>query len=85
MKVAGWKKIAVPVSVDKVGVFFRKLEPSDDDELDNHVSNVMSIVCLSVCLYCFMCDCAYVFHLPVSVCVFMYLLCMSVCPTKKKG
>ena len=37
VKVAGWKKIAVPVSVDKVGVFFRELEPSDDDELDTHV------------------------------------------------
>ena len=53
VKVAGWKKITVPISVDKVGIFFRELEPSNDDELDNHVR---------FCVYMYM-------YIPVSVCI----------------
>ena len=56
VKVAGWKKITVPISVDKVGIFFRELEPSNDDELDNHVR----FVCTCVCIF-----------LSVSACVLM--------------
>ena len=65
VKVAGWKKIAVPVSVDKVGVFFRELEPSNDDELDTHVQ---VCVCLSVCVCLCVCVCVC-----MCVCVFLVL------------
>lgn len=34
VKVAGWQRIAIPVSVDKIGVFFREVWPSSDSELD---------------------------------------------------
>ena len=36
VKVAGWQRIAIPVSVDKIGVFFREVCPSRDSELDAH-------------------------------------------------
>ena len=36
VKVAGWHRIAIPVSVDKIGVFFREVWPSRDSELDSH-------------------------------------------------
>ena len=49
VKVAGWKRIAIPISVDKVGVFFRELEPSHDDELDTHVQvNIRMCACMDV-------------------------------------
>ncbi len=35
MKVAGWQRINIPVSVDKIGVFFREVEPSFDCDHDN--------------------------------------------------
>ena len=34
VKVAGWQRIAIPISVDKIGVFFREVLPSSDSELD---------------------------------------------------
>jgi hypothetical protein len=34
VKVAGWQRIAIPISVDKIGVFFREVWPSSDSELD---------------------------------------------------
>ena len=34
VKVAGWQRISIPVSVDKIGVFFREVWPSSDCELD---------------------------------------------------
>ena len=35
MKVVGWERIDIPVSVDKVGVFFREVRPSCDSDHDN--------------------------------------------------
>lgn len=35
VKVAGWQKIDIPVSVDKIGVFFREVSPSFDTEHDS--------------------------------------------------
>ena len=35
VKVVGWERIDIPVSVDKVGVFFREVQPSCDSDLDN--------------------------------------------------
>ena len=34
VKVAGWQSIDIPVSVDKIGVFFREVWPSSDTDLD---------------------------------------------------
>lgn len=34
VKVAGWQSIDIPVSVDKIGVFFREVVPSSDTDLD---------------------------------------------------
>lgn len=34
VKVAGWQSIDIPVSVDKIGVFFREVWPSTDTDLD---------------------------------------------------
>ena len=34
VKVAGWQRIVIPISVDKIGVFFREVWPSSDCELD---------------------------------------------------
>ncbi len=34
VKVAGWQTITIPVSVDKIGVFFREVLPSKDTDLD---------------------------------------------------
>ncbi len=34
VKVAGWQSIDIPVSVDKIGVFFREVQPSSDTDLD---------------------------------------------------
>lgn len=34
VKVAGWQRIAIPISVDKIGVFFREVWPSNDSEMD---------------------------------------------------
>jgi len=62
VKVAGWKRIAVPISVDKVGVFFRELEPSYDDELDTRVQVNVKLKCVYVCACVRVCVC-------VCVCV----------------
>ena len=35
VKVVGWERIDIPVSVDKVGVFFREVQPSCDSDHDN--------------------------------------------------
>lgn len=35
VKVAGWQSIDIPVSVDKIGVFFREVSPSSDSDHDN--------------------------------------------------
>ena len=34
VKVAGWNRIDIPVSVDKIGIFFREVYPSFDSTLD---------------------------------------------------
>ena len=34
VKIAGWQSIDIPVSVDKIGVFFREVWPSSDTDLD---------------------------------------------------
>lgn len=34
VKVAGWQCIEIPISVDKIGVFFREVWPSSDTDLD---------------------------------------------------
>ena len=34
VRVAGWQCIDTPVSVDKIGVFFREVQPSDDTDID---------------------------------------------------
>lgn len=34
VKVAGWRTIDIPISVDKIGVFFREVWPSSDTDLD---------------------------------------------------
>lgn len=34
VKVAGWQSIDIPVSVDKIGVFFREVQPSSETDLD---------------------------------------------------
>ena len=34
VKVAGWQSIDIPVSVDKIGIFFREVRPSSDTDLD---------------------------------------------------
>lgn len=34
VKVAGWQSICIPVSVDKIGIFFREVLPSSDTDLD---------------------------------------------------
>ena len=34
VKVSGWQSIDIPVSVDKIGVFFREVQPSSDTDLD---------------------------------------------------
>ncbi len=35
MKVAGWQRIVIPISVDKIGVFFREVEPCSDSDYDS--------------------------------------------------
>ena len=34
VKVAGWQRIVIPVSVDKIGVVFREVWPSTECEMD---------------------------------------------------
>ena len=34
VKIEGWKTIDIPVSIDKIGVFFREVWPSSDTDLD---------------------------------------------------
>ena len=35
VKVAGWETVPIPISVDKIGVFFREIQPIEDSELEN--------------------------------------------------
>ncbi len=35
VKVAGWLPITIPISVDKIGVFFREIWPTNDSDLDS--------------------------------------------------
>lgn len=37
VKVAGWQSIDIPISVDKIGVFFREVQPSFDSDHDDLV------------------------------------------------
>ena len=36
VKVAGWQRIGIPVSVDKIGVFFREVRPSFNTDHDTY-------------------------------------------------
>ena len=46
VKITGWQPIDIPVSVDKIGVFFREVWPSSDEDIDSipHLSKNRSPV-----------------------------------------